>query len=113
MLSAGVRVFEYQAAFLHAKVAVVDADWATVGSSNIDPFSLLMSREANVVVRDAGFAKALRVSLEAAMAGSAKEIRAEDHGHRSWLVRLASAAAYALVRILVGVTGYGGKQYRD
>lgn len=113
MLAAGVRVFEYQTAFLHAKVAVVDGKWATVGSSNIDPFSLLVAREANVVVRDAGFAGALQTSLEAAMQGSAKEIRAEDHGERSWLVRLASAAAYALVRILVGATGYGGKQYLD
>jgi cardiolipin synthase len=33
----GVRIFEYTPAFLHAKVAVVDDDWATVGSSNIDP----------------------------------------------------------------------------
>ena len=99
--------------FLHAKVAVVDTHWATVGSSNIDPFSLLMSREANVVVRDAGFARGLRTSLEAAMAGTAKEIRPEDLRDRSLLVRLASAAAYALVRILVGVTRYGGKQYVD
>ncbi len=113
MLAAGVRVFEYEQGFLHAKVAVVDADWATVGSSNIDPFSLLMSREANVVVRDAGFTRGLRTSLEAAMAGMAKEIRAEHLRDRSWLVRLASAAAYTLVRILVGITGYGGRRYLD
>jgi cardiolipin synthase len=113
MLSAGVRVFEYQKGFLHAKVAVIDDDWATVGSSNIDPFSLLMSREANVVVRDAGFAGQLRVSLAAAIGGSAREIRPEDHRRRSWLARVASAAAYAVLRILIGVTGYGGKQYLD
>lgn len=113
MLAAGVRVFEYQAAFLHAKVAVIDGKWATVGSSNIDPFSLLTAREANVVVRDAGFAAQLRSSLEVAIEGAAREIRPEDHRRRSWLARLASAAAYAVVRILIGVTGYGGKQYLD
>jgi len=113
LLSAGVRVFEYEKGFLHAKVAVIDRDWATVGSSNIDPFSLLMSREANVVVRDAAFAGQLRASLEAAMEGAAREIRPEDHRQRSWLARLASAAAYSLVRILIGVTRYGGKQYID
>ena len=55
----------------------------------------------------------VRASLEAAMKDAAREIRPEDHRHRSWLARLASAAAYSLVRILIGVTRYGGKQYID
>ncbi|MDP1610756.1 MAG: cardiolipin synthase ClsB [Sulfuritalea sp.] len=113
MLSGGVRVFEYDKAFLHAKVAVIDKHWATVGSSNIDPFSLLLSREANLVVRDAGFAKTLHASLEAAITGASHEIRSADHRRRSWLARIASAAAYSLVRLLIGVTRYGGKQYSD
>jgi cardiolipin synthase len=113
MLSAGVRVFEYEDAYLHAKVAVIDGDWATVGSSNIDPFSLLLAREANVVVRDAGFVAQLRASLEAAIGGAAREIRSEDQRQRSWLERLAGHAAYAVVRILIGVTRYAGKQYAD
>jgi len=113
MLAAGVRVFEYEKAFLHAKVAVIDGHWATVGSSNIDPFSLLLSREANVVVRDAVFARTLRTSLEAAIEGASREVRAEAQRHRSWLMRLASAAAYNVVRILIGVSRYGGKQYSD
>jgi cardiolipin synthase len=113
MLSVGVRVFEYEKAFLHAKVAVIDSDWATVGSSNIDPFSLLLSREANVVVRDAAFAQQLRASLDDAITGSAREVRAEDQRRRSWLARLGSAVAYSLVRFLIGVTRYGGKQYSD
>jgi len=113
MLSAGVRVFEYEKAFLHAKVAVIDGRWATVGSSNIDPFSLLLAREANVVVRDEVFAGQLRTSLEAAIEGAAREIRAEDFRHRSWLARLTAAVAYSLVRILIGVTRYGGKQYSN
>lgn len=113
MLSAGVRVFEYDKAFLHAKVAVIDKHWATVGSSNIDPFSLLLSREANLVVRDAGFAKTLHASLDAAITEDSHEIRSADHRRRSWLARIASAAAYSLVRLLIGVTRYGGKQYSD
>ena len=58
LLVAGVPIYEYQASELHAKVAVVDGHWATVGSSNIDPFSLLLAREANIVVNDAAFAHA-------------------------------------------------------
>ena len=59
LLAAGVEIHEYAASFLHAKVAVVDAHWATVGSSNLDPLSLLLAREANVVVRDRDFAQRL------------------------------------------------------
>ena len=113
MLATGVRVFEYRRAYLHAKVAVVDSDWCTVGSSNIDPFSLLLSREANLVVRDADFAAQLMASLEAAIGGAAVEIRAEDQRRRSWLARVASSAAYGLVRFLIGVTRYAGKQYSE
>ncbi len=111
MLAAGVRVFEYDRAELHAKVAVVDDDWATVGSSNIDPFSLLLAREANLVVRDAGFAGDLRASLATALAGVAREVRVEDQRQRPWTARLASSLAYLLVRVMLGVTRYAGKQY--
>jgi phosphatidylserine/phosphatidylglycerophosphate/cardiolipin synthase-like enzyme len=66
-----MRIFEYHRSFLHAKVAVIDDHWATVGSSNIDPFSLLLAREANVFVDDAPFrCRAARPSLETAHAGS-------------------------------------------
>jgi len=64
MLRSGVRVFEYMPAFLHAKVAVVDDDWATVGSSNIDPLSLLLNLEANLVVRDPDFSACLAQQIE-------------------------------------------------
>jgi cardiolipin synthase len=111
MLAAGVRVFEYDRAELHAKVAVIDQDWATVGSSNIDPFSLLLAREANVVVRDPGFAAELRASLVETISAAAREVRVEDQRQRSWRARLASVLAYSLVRFMLGVTRYGGKQY--
>ncbi|WIM04736.1 MAG: cardiolipin synthase ClsB [Candidatus Nitricoxidivorans perseverans] len=112
LLKAGVRIFEYHASFLHAKVAVVDGDWATVGSSNIDPFSLLLAREANVAVRDAGFAAGLRENLTSAMAASAREVRAEDLKRRSLPARAASWLAYSAVRLLIGIAGYGSSDYR-
>ncbi|KQW41950.1 MULTISPECIES: cardiolipin synthase ClsB [unclassified Roseateles] len=70
LLGHGVEIYEYMPAFLHAKVAVVDQHWATVGSSNIDPLSLLVNLEANVVVRDAGFATLLAQEIEAAVSVS-------------------------------------------
>ncbi len=70
LLSRGVQIFEYTAAFLHAKVAVIDEEWATVGSSNIDPLSLLLNLEANVFVRDRAFAAQLRHEIEIALASA-------------------------------------------
>ena len=70
LLARGIAIFEYTPAFLHAKVALVDDDWATVGSSNIDPLSLLLNLEANVVVHDAAFTAALATAFEDAVAVS-------------------------------------------
>ena len=106
MRSNGIRIFEYTPAFLHAKVAVVDADWATVGSSNIDPLSLLLNLEANVVVRDAEFARALRERFEQALAVSA-EVAAlpARSGLRGWLGRAVVAWAANIYLRLAGITG--------
>ena len=102
----GVRIFEYTPAFLHAKVAVVDEDWATVGSSNIDPLSLLLNLEANVVVRDTGFARALGVRFEAAFAVSTEVSGVPARaGWRGWLRRAGVAWAANLYLRVAGITG--------
>jgi cardiolipin synthase A/B len=112
LVAGGVGIFEYRPSFLHAKVAVIDGQWATVGSSNIDPFSLLMAREANVIVRDAGFAGLLRESLGRAIDDGSVEIRADDLRKRSLLTRAACWLAYAAVRLAVGIAGSRGGEYR-
>ena len=103
---AGVRIFEYTPAFLHAKVAVIDDDWATVGSSNIDPLSLLLNLEANVVVRDADFSRALAERFDAAFAVSTEvtetPVRA---GWRGWLQRALVAWVAAVYLRVAGITG--------
>lgn len=110
LLAAGVRIFLYEKSFLHAKVAVVDADWATVGSSNIDPYSLLAAREANLVVRDANFTDELRRSLRAAMAEGARELPPGVWQSQSWPRRWLRRAAYALLSIAVGISGLGRRR---
>ncbi len=70
LLGQGVRIYEYTPAYLHAKIGLVDAEWATVGSSNIDPLSLLLNLEANVIVRDAAFNAELSAQFDAAIAVS-------------------------------------------
>lgn len=109
LLAAGVEIHEYADSFLHAKVAVVDDAWATVGSSNMDPFSLLLAREANVAVYDAGFCAGLRQELERAIATRSSEVKAATHARRSALRRLGSWAAYMVLRIGVVVAGVTGR----
>jgi cardiolipin synthase A/B len=102
----GVRIYEYTPAFLHAKVAIVDDDWATVGSSNIDPLSLLLNLEANVVVRDAAFAQQLALRFDAACAASAEvQGRPARPGWRGRLHRWGVAWAATIYLRLAGITG--------
>jgi len=104
LLAAGVEIVEYHRSFMHAKVAVID-DWATVGSSNIDPFSLLLAREANVVVFDAGFAAGLRGRLLASMAEGGRPVLADAHARRPWWQRAKGWFAWRLMRLGVVVSG--------
>jgi cardiolipin synthase len=106
-LDAGIEVHEYHKSFLHAKVAVIDRHWATVGSSNIDPFSLLLAREANVVIEDDGFAAQLRGSLLAAMTEGAAQVRRESWSRQPWTVRVFTWFCYGLARLLTGLFAYG------
>ena len=77
-LEAGIEIYEYHRSLMHAKVAVIDEHWATVGSSNLDPFSLLLALEANVVVDDENFAKNLKQSLEQAVKLGARSVFANN-----------------------------------
>jgi len=102
----GVRIYEYMPAFLHAKVAVVDDDWATVGSSNIDPLSLLLNLEANLVVRDPGFAADLAASLQRAFEQSVEVTGAPARtGWRRWLHRGVVAWTANVYLRIAGITG--------
>src|SRR5690606_25458395 len=103
-LRAGIEIVEYRRSFLHAKVAVID-DWATVGSSNIDPFSLLLAREANVAIEDAAFAGRLRERLNRAIDEGGVRVVLQSHAKRPWPVRLMNKIALLLVRIGVALTG--------
>jgi cardiolipin synthase len=111
LLQAGVTIQEYHRSMLHAKVAVMDDRWATVGSSNIDPYSLLMAREANVIVRDRGFTSELRSALVEMIEHGARPVAAEDWKSRSRLYKAAIWIAYGIVRLAMGFAGYGGEEW--
>lgn len=105
LLAAGVEIHEYRAGFLHAKVAVVDRRWATVGSSNLDPLSLLLAREANVVIDDAPFALALRTQLMLAIGTQAVRLDPQRIAARPWRQRCLDQLAFGLMRLSLFITG--------
>lgn len=102
----GIEIYEYKKSFMHSKVAVVDSQWATVGSSNLDPFSLLLSREANVFVDDKGFASTLQQDLESTIAKGAEQVDPDDWQHGHVLKRTISWVLFAVVRFILGLIGY-------
>ena len=106
-LVAGIEIFEYQPSIMHAKVAVIDGHWSTVGSSNIDPTSLFLLREANIVVDDHSFAAALQASLNNAITHAAQQITSGNLHQGSGLDRALHWLAYSGVRLLAGWVGYG------
>lgn len=106
-LEAGIEIHEYVESELHAKVALFDATYSCVGSSNIDPFSLVLAREANVFVSDAGFASALRASLDEAIA-HARPVPPRDWVRLPLTVRLRIWAAYGVARIMMSLSRVQG-----
>jgi len=107
LLTRGVEIYEYTPAFLHAKVALVDREWATVGSSNIDPLSLLLNLEANVLVDDADFVAQLALQLDRDFAAATPVTsppplagwrRGLRRGFVAWVARLYLRAAGATGR---------------
>ena len=105
LLSAGIRVFEWNGSMLHAKTAVVDGLWARVGSSNLNISSWLGNREIDLAVEDAGFAAAMNRQFEQDLGGATEIVLAPRRFRRS--ERVASSGVRP-----VGVRRAGGSSSR-
>lgn len=86
LLRHGVRIFEYQPRFLHAKILLCD-DWVSIGSSNIDRWNLRWNLEANQEVEDQQFAEQVSAAFEVDFTHSL-EIFYEQWRQRTWQQRL-------------------------
>ncbi len=106
LLASGVQVIEYRKTQLHGKVAVVDNEWATVGSSNHDGFSLFVNQEANIVVKDVEFAAALREHI-AHGAAEGVPISLEYYTNIPWYKRAWYSTAYVLYRSMLRIIMLG------
>ncbi len=106
LLAAGVHVYEYRKTQLHAKVAVIDEDWSTVGSSNCDGLSLFLNQEANIVVKDVGFAAVMREHIENGIADGVS-ICPEEFEHVGWLRRAGYGTAYFFYKMTMRIFAIG------
>lgn len=93
MLHAGIRLYEWHGRVLHAKTAVIDGHWSTVGSSNLDQQSLRLNMEANAIIDDARFAQAMERMFQEDLE-HCEEITVETCHQRPLWERAASWAAY-------------------
>jgi cardiolipin synthase len=106
LLADGIQVVEYRKTQLHAKIAVVDDDWATVGSSNCDGLSLFLNQEANIVVRNADFARAVRAHIERGVADG-DLVRLEEFEGIGWVRRVRYELAYLLYKLAMRIFAIG------
>jgi cardiolipin synthase len=102
LLRSGVKLVEYHKAQLHAKVAVVDDDWATVGSSNYDGLSLFVNQEANVVIKDVKFSNDLRTQIKRAVADGIT-VHFADYANIRWYKRVWYGFAYLVYETIIRV----------
>ena len=106
LLKHGVRIAEYEKTMLHGKVAVVDADWATVGSSNLDALSLVLNNEANMVLVNHAEIAALHDAILTAF-GEARSIDAKHYAARPVGERILSWLAYNTYRMMMKMLTIG------
>ena len=99
LLEAGVKIYERRKALLHAKTAVIDGVWSTVGSTNLDYWSLLSNDEVNAVVLSHEFAVEMERMFAGDLAQSA-QIQLDKWGERPLLQKIKEAAAHLFVRWL-------------
>ncbi len=106
LVDAGIEIHEYAPSALHAKVAVVDRRWSTVGSTNLDPLSMLLAREANVMTNDRRFSELLHGYLDGLLQHTGQLLDADALSRRPWMQRQLDRIAFAIMRATLFVTGH-------
>jgi cardiolipin synthase len=99
LLADGVEIYEYCRRPLHGKVALVDDEWSTVGSSNLDPLSLALNLEANVIIRHHGFTEELRRRMNRLMEEHCTPVAQEAAPPRTaWRMLVSTLAFHVMHR---------------
>lgn len=106
LLKGGVQVYEYRRRPLHGKVALMDDHWATVGSSNLDPLSLSLNLEANLIIHDREFNQTLRDNLNAIIAKDCLRVDESMAPKRTWWNLAKSVVVFHFLRHFPALVGW-------
>ena len=106
LLRAGVKIHEYCQRPLHGKVALVDDEWCTIGSSNLDPLSLSLNLEANVVVMDSGLNQQLSEHFEELFESSCKPVNKKVATRGYWWRTPLIFLSFHFLRHFPGIFGW-------
>lgn len=106
LLRSGVRIYEYQPRFMHAKLVLCD-DWVSIGSCNVDRWNFLWNLDANQEIDDVAFSGKIIEMFERDFSAS-REIRIDEWNRRSLLTRIRIAFWSRYVHLLDVVFNYLG-----
>ncbi|MGG7445225.1 cardiolipin synthase ClsB [Kosakonia oryzendophytica] len=106
LLKGGVQVYEYRRRPLHGKVALMDDHWATVGSSNLDPLSLSLNLEANLIIHDREFNQTLRENLHTIIAQDCLRVDESMAPKRTWWNLAKSVVVFHFLRHFPAMVGW-------
>jgi len=99
LLKAGIRIYEYQPAMMHAKTFIVDGMWGSIGSMNFDNRSLAFNNESNFVFLDTGLGAQMDSTFMDDLT-RAKEIKLDEFRQRPWYDHLIENGAAVFSRLL-------------
>lgn len=106
LVKGGVEIYEYQRRPLHGKVALMDDHWATVGSSNLDPLSLSLNLEANLIIHDRQFNQTLRDNLNRIIIADSQRVERSMLPKRSWWNLGKSVLVFHFLRHFPAMVGW-------
>lgn len=106
LVEGGVEVYEYCRRPLHAKIAVQDSHWSTVGSSNLDPLSLSLNLEANLMIHDRNVNQQMRDNLEGLLAADCRRVQESELPRRSWWQLSKGVVVFHFLRHFPAIAGW-------
>jgi len=102
ILRNNITIYEYLPSNLHAKVAIVDGNWSTIGSYNLNHLSDYGSIEMNVDILDTQFAEMFEEILLEIIKNDCRQVTFKDYTHRkTWLFQITDWFSYQMIRIMM------------
>lgn len=106
LLRAGIKIYEYKPRSFHGKIAIIDDNWVTVGSSNLDPLSFSLNLEANVVILDHPLNQHISHHLQQLLKNHCHQINIEEAKQGSWWQVPLIFLSFYFLRIFPSIAGW-------